>query len=117
MIVYAKIVNLTEDYIENNIDEKILIDDLADYVSISRFHFHRIFKEYTGESIHQFISRVKIERSAMFMLVRKDLTITEIAYRYGYSESSSYTRAFKRHFKMSPRTFKTARNVKTYNMV
>lgn len=112
MIVYTKLINLAEDYVEKNIDRKITIDDLANYVGVSKFHYHRIFKELTKEPIYKFITRIKIERSAIFMLVRTDLTITDIAIRYGFSESSAYTRAFKNHFNMTPSKFKTARMVK-----
>jgi AraC family transcriptional regulator, mar-sox-rob regulon activator len=105
-------INQAEDYIENNLHNKILLSDLAEYVYLSEYHFHRIFKQNTTESIHQFISRIKIERSAMLLVTNPKISITEIAYLYGYSESSAYCRAFKKHFLVTPNVYRIARYVK-----
>lgn len=113
---YIRLVNKSEDYINLNLDKNIKLSDLAENVNISKFHFHRIFTEYSHETIKQFIVRTKMERSAMFLLVRKDIAITEIAQRYGYSDSSSYNKAFKKHYHMNPTEFRLARKDK-YNMM
>lgn len=52
-----------------------------------------------------------MERSAMFLVIRVDISITEIAFRYGYSESSAYSRAFKKYFGITPLEYRRARNV------
>ena len=109
---YASIINQAEDYIENNLHNKILLSDLAKYVYLSEYHFHRIFKQNTTESIHQFISRIKIERSAMLLVTNLKISITEVAFLYGYSESSAYCRAFKKQYLVSPKVYRIARNVK-----
>jgi AraC family transcriptional regulator len=110
---YKQIINMAEDYIEENLDKKISVSDIARYVNLSGYHFHRIFTAESNETIHNFISRVKLERSAILLIVIRDLTITEIAYAYGYSESSSYCRAFKKHFKLTPTNYRLARIVNT----
>ena len=53
-----------------------------------------------------------MERSALFLTVRKDISITEIALRYGYSETSSYSKAFKQYYGISPLEYRKARNDK-----
>ncbi len=103
---YKKLINEAEDYIENNLRKKILIADIAKSIHISEYHFHRIYSKYSKETINQFISRVKLERSAILLVTNSKLTITEIAYLYGYSESSAYCRAFKKHFKISPTKYR-----------
>lgn len=109
---YTRLINEVEDYIEQNLDKKILLRDIAKSVCLSEYHLHRIFSKYTSESIHQFIARIKLERSAILLIVNQNLSITEIAYMYGYSESSAYCRAFKRCFQVSPSQYRKARNVK-----
>ena len=109
---YIKLINKTEDYIENNLDKKITLDDLAKNINISKFYFHRIFKNYSQETINQFIRRIKMERSALFLTIRKDIPITEIALRYGYSDSSAYNKVFKQYYGMSPLEYRKARNDK-----
>lgn len=109
----VNIVNKAEDYIEANLDKKITLHEVAASVHFSDYHFHRMFSASSNETIHQFISRIKIERSAIFMVVNSSFSITEIAYKYGFSNSSSYSKAFKRHYHMSPSDFrKKARNDK-----
>lgn len=109
---YTRIINEAEDYIERNLNKKILLIDIAKSLCISKYHFHRIFSENSSESLHQFISRIKLERSAILLVINPNLSITEIAYMYGYSESSAYCRSFKKHFQVSPSEYRKARIVK-----
>lgn len=106
-----RLIYKAEDYINAHLDGKITINDLSKYIGISQFHFHRIFREFSNETINQFIIRTKMERSAMFLAIRTDISITEISQRYGYSESSAYIRSFKRYFSVTPSEYRKARNV------
>lgn len=108
---YSKLINQAEDYIENHLMDNISLSDLAKSVFLFEYHFRRIFSAYSKETIHQFIYRIKLERSAMVLVTNPKLSITDIAYQYGFSESSSYCRAFKKHFHCSPLQFRSARNV------
>lgn len=103
------LINKSEDYINNHLGENITLDDLSRHIGISKYHFHRLFRESNDETIKQFILRVKMERSAIYLLIRNDITITEVAQRYGYSDSSSYTKAFKKIHGVSPTTYRKAR--------
>jgi len=112
MKTYGQIINMAEDYIEANLHEKILLSDIAKSIPMSEYHFHRIFRSGSRETTHQFISRVKLERSAVILVTDPSLSITEVAYRYGYGESSSSCRAFRKHFQTSPSEYRSARIVK-----
>lgn len=105
---YTRLINEAEDYIENNLSKKILLADTAKRINISEYHFHRIYSKYSKETINQFISRVKLERSAILLVTNPKLSIAEVAYLYGYSESSAYCRAFKKDFKVSPSRYRLA---------
>lgn len=99
---YFRLVNKAEDYIEQNLKEPILLRDLAQNANLSEFHFHRIFRKYATETVNQFIIRFKLERAAIFLLVNPKMSITDIALEYGYNDSSSFSRSFKKHFGISP---------------
>jgi len=103
---YNWLINKAEDYIENHLSENIKLSDIAHDLSISEYHFHRIYSSNSNETLNQFITRIKMERSAIYLLVNKKNTITEIAFRYGYNDSSSYNRAFRKHFGLSPTQFR-----------
>lgn len=106
---YIRMINKTEDYIEEHLSEKIGLKELAQNVNYTEYHFHRLFKKYSRETLKQFINRIKMERSGVFLLVNPNVSITEIAQSYGYSDSSSYCKAFKKHFQMTPTEFRNSK--------
>jgi AraC-like DNA-binding protein len=53
-----------------------------------------------------------MERSAIYMMVCQDVSITQISYQYGYSNPSSFSKAFKKHYKISPQEYRKARKDK-----
>ena len=119
-MINKDIVNEAINYIMTNIENDISLDDVADYCHISKFHFSRIFKEETGESVYAFIKRVKLEQSAFRLKIDKNRSITEISMDYGYS-SSNYSSAFRQHHNMSPvqfrkNIFEKSANVSEFNM-
>jgi AraC family transcriptional regulator len=103
---YTRLINKTEDYIETNLDKRITLTDVANNVNFSEYHFHRIFSKYSNETLKQFTTRIKMERSAIYLAINSDISITEIAFKYGYSSSSSYNKAFKKHYGVSPTEFR-----------
>jgi AraC-like DNA-binding protein len=104
--LYIRLVNKTEDYIEQHLSDSIALSDLAQNVHLSEFHFHRIFKQYSSETVKEFITRVKLERAAIFLCVTSSLSLTEIALNYGYNDGSTFSRAFKKHFGSSPSIYR-----------
>ncbi|MGL9749993.1 helix-turn-helix transcriptional regulator [Enterococcus sp. DIV0170] len=104
--VYLRLINKTEDYIEGHLKETITLSDLAKNAHLSDFHFHRIFKQYSSETVNEFVTRFKLERAAIFLRVNPKLSITTIAMEYGYTDSSSFSRSFKRQFGVSPRNYR-----------
>jgi AraC family transcriptional regulator len=107
---YHKAVNKAVDYINGHLRETIDLKMLAEVAGISEFHFHRIFKAHIGESPGAFISRLRLE-NAVQKLQLTHLTLTEIAERTGYQSQYSLSKAFKKHFGVTPSAFK---NIQTY---
>lgn len=65
-------------YIEANIDEELTMEGLAKLACYSPFHFHRVFQAIVGETIHQYVKRLRIQRAAG-KLRHTNQPITEIA--------------------------------------
>lgn len=55
-----------------------------------------------------------MERSAIYLTINENISITEVALNYGYSDASSYNKAFKKHFKKTPLQFRKARKDNKY---
>ena len=103
--IQSAVIDKAINYIFDNIDEDITVDDVARHCCYSKYHLMRMFKEYADEALYQFIMRVRIERSAWRLKVEKNKSITEIGVDYGYS-SSNFATAFKKHLNVSPADFR-----------
>jgi transcriptional regulator GlxA family with amidase domain len=90
-----------QNYIEENYNEKITVDELAEKFNLGRRTFERRFKKATTNTIIEYIQRVKVE-AAKADLERGRKTVSEIMYDVGYSDSKSFRDVFKKYAGMSP---------------
>jgi AraC family transcriptional regulator len=93
-------------YIYKNIDTNINIDELARDFNISKFHLHRVFKEQIGSNIYESIKSIRLQKASNLLITNFGSTISEIANLCGYSSQSSFIRAFKSRFKMTPKEWR-----------
>lgn len=98
---YISRINRVLDYIEKHLDENMSLDDLARVAHFSRFHFHRVFHAMVGETLHQFIQRLRLEKAASSLILHPKKSVTEVALDSGFSSSAAFARAFKDFFQMS----------------
>lgn len=89
------------DYIENNIYNKISLDDISSYTGVSKYYLHRIFKSLTSESIIEYVQSRKLT-SSINELVNTNMRIIDIALNYGFDYEQSYIRAFRKKFGYTP---------------
>ncbi len=90
---YIARINRVIDYIEKNVDKDLSLEVLAGVACFSSFHFHRIFKAIVGETLNQFINRIRLEKSATQLMSNPNKTITDIAFDCGFSGSASFARS------------------------
>ncbi|NVK51360.1 MAG: AraC family transcriptional regulator [Flavobacteriaceae bacterium] len=93
-------------YIENNLTEKLVLTAIAKKAYFSPFHFHRLFSLVVGETVNNFIARKRIEKAAILLISRKEKSITEVSLAVGFNSLSSFSRAFKKFYGVSPAEFK-----------
>ncbi len=91
--------------IKNNIYSNLNIEDFAKLCNLSLSSFKRKFSKVYSESPKKYINRMKLENAAK-LLSNTDLLISEIAYECGFDTISSFNRAFKFHFKVSPTEYR-----------
>lgn len=97
-------------YINDHFNENITLDDIAKLSGYSKYHISRIFKRYNNVSLYRYLNEKKIEQAEK-LLIDKEIPITEIALRCGYSSLSSFIRMFKIIKGCTPTEF---RNKNTY---
>lgn len=95
------LVHRTLDYIENHLDEDISLDALARQACLSKYHFHRLFRQAVGEPVHQYIRKRRMERAAA-VLAETDRPIMEIALNCQYASQEAFSRAFQRTYSFTP---------------
>lgn len=105
MSITNQVVNKAIDYIIENLHKEICIDDVASHCNFSKYHFSRVFRAETGESLYSFIKRLRLERSAVKLGTNRNRSITDIGLDYGYS-SSNYSSAFRKQHNLSPAEFR-----------
>lgn len=109
---YIARINRVIDHIENNLEQPLSLTELADVAHFSRFHFHRIFSALVGETLNQFVQRLRIERAAGALLTKPTASITEVALDSGFSSPATFARVFKQRFGMSGSQWRAAENRK-----
>ena len=76
---YISRINRVIDFIDRNIDKDITLDALAQVANFSKYHFHRLFSSFLGETIFHYIQRLRLEKAAAWLLHELGTPITEIA--------------------------------------
>lgn len=94
-------------YIQEHLDDDLDLERLASVAAFSRFHFHRIFRGLTGETLKEHVRRLRLERAAR-NLRRLDEPIAGIAFQAGFETHESFTRAFADMFGIPPSAYRAA---------
>lgn len=92
-------------YIENNLNKKIQLKELADKAFLSKYHFHRVFHSVVGEPVAEYIRKKRLEEAANELLTTEN-KIIDIALKYQFSNQESFTKAFKRLYGIPPKEFR-----------
>jgi AraC family transcriptional regulator len=94
------------EYIHCHLSGDLSLEKLASVASYSPFHFQRVFTNMVGESPKQYIIRLRLEKAARHIKVFPKLSLTEISYDSGFASLSTFSRAFKGFFGISPEHYK-----------
>ena len=92
-------------YIKEHIDRPILTSELAKVVELSIHYFIRVFKRTTGETPHQFVTRLKLEE-AKKLLISTDESVIQVGLGIGCENPSHFSQLFKSNFGIPPLRFR-----------
>ena len=96
-----------EDYVRAHLAESISVQELAELADLSPFHFSRVFKQSTGITPLQFVTRQRMLR-AQQLIRETSRSLIEIALEVGYSNPSHFAQAFRRIVGTPPKQFRQA---------
>ncbi len=94
------------DYINEHFNEGLTLDFIANLSGFSKFHFSRLFKQFTNVSFYKYLNRKRIE-NAEKLLVNQNISITDVALQCGFSNLSTFIRMFKIIKNCTPTEFKS----------
>jgi AraC family transcriptional regulator len=98
---YLARINRVVDHIEKHIGEDLSLEGLSSIACFSKYHFHRIFAAMVGETLCDYILRLRLEKAAARLLANPKATVTDIALDCGFANPSTFARAFRDYFGMS----------------
>ena len=82
------------EYIDTHCTEELTIEDVAAQIGFSKFHFSRLFHQFTNTSFYKYLSQKRISY-AETLLITSDITVTEVAASSGFPSVSAFIRMFK----------------------
>ncbi|WP_413723118.1 helix-turn-helix domain-containing protein [Sodalis sp. RH24] len=88
-------------WLENNLDQPLIMDRIASKSGYSKWHLQRMFSRITGTTLGSYTRARRLSRAAVALCVT-DLPIIGIAIRYHFDSRQSFTRAFKKQFGQTP---------------
>lgn len=94
---------LTE-YIEEHLEEDLSLENLAQKFFVSKYHIAHVFKDNIGISIHQYITKKRLSRCKDAISLK--MSITEVYHMFGFGDYSSFYRAFKKEYGISPKDYR-----------
>ncbi len=97
------------DFIKENFHEDLTRDGLAAAVDINSDHFSRVFNQYSGKKLNDYVNELRIEK-AKILLSQTDENITRIAHDVGFESLRTFNRVFRKMTSMTPGEFRV-RNV------
>lgn len=101
-VKHSNVVYKVMEYVKENYNQKISLDDIARYVYLSRAYLSSVFKEATGESLFSYINKVRVEKSKLYLL-DDSFSLVQISLLCGFEDQSYFTKVFKKYTGLSPK--------------
>lgn len=93
------------EFIEDNIGDEIDLKKIAAESTLSEFHFHRLFHLLVGETPVNYLRRRRLHEASVILTTTEE-KIIDVALKFGYSSSDSFSRAFTKHYGFPPKFLK-----------
>jgi AraC family transcriptional regulator len=96
--MYETRINLVLEYVRTHPAADLSVAELARIAAFSPYHFHRIFTALVGETVAQYVSRIRLERAVALLKGEPDSSILSAAVESGFQSASAFSRAFRQRY-------------------
>ena len=104
---YTKEIKKAMNYIENNLNEGIRLEEAAAFAGFSKYHFQRVFKRETGLNLYEYIQKRRLAEASS-LLLNSNIRILDIAVYLCFESQEVFTRAFKKVYGLPPGQYRKA---------
>ena len=102
------------DLLASEYPSRVLLEHAAREACLSEYHFHRLFRVSFGETPHEFLTRMRMDRAKQ--MLASERSVTEVCFEIGYESLGSFSSKFRARFGRSPVEFqREVRRVFGYN--
>ncbi|MCK0473204.1 helix-turn-helix domain-containing protein [Halalkalibacter sp. APA_J-10(15)] len=101
-------------YVYSHFNNKITLKDMSSHLHLNPSYFSRLFKQETGETFIEFVTRIKMEK-AMGLLDNSTKTVEQISLELGFDSKSYFVKTFKKFVGISPKTYKYKKDYQPIN--
>lgn len=98
--LYKRLI-LAKDFINDNLDQKLTIEQIAQEACLNKFHFLYNFKKLFTLTPYQYLIEIRLNK-AYQLLESKKYNVTEVCYSLGFESIGSFSNTFKKKFQVSP---------------
>ena len=103
---YIQKFNSLMEYIDQHYMEELNLETISESTGFSKYHFSRLFKQYTGFTFCDYLCHRRI-KVAEELLARPDLSVTEVALQAGFPSISTFNRLFKQYKNCTPSEYRS----------
>lgn len=93
------------EYMDEHLSEDVSLAALADIARLSTYHFVRAFKRSFGLPPHRYLSSLRMEQ-AKSLLANPAMSVTQVGFNLGFSDTSSFTTTFRKHIGLTPTAYR-----------
>ncbi|SUG16287.1 transcriptional activator RamA [Salmonella enterica subsp. arizonae] len=105
MTISAQVIDTIVEWIDDNLNQPLRIDDIARHAGYSKWHLQRLFMQYKGESLGRYVRERKLKLAARD-LRDTDQKVYDICLKYGFDSQQTFTRIFTRTFNLPPGAYR-----------
>lgn len=101
--LYLQRINAVISHVREHLNDDLSVGTLARVAGFSPFHFYRVFKSITDETVSDLVLRLRLERAATLLRARPELSITQASLESGFKSVSVFSRLFKKQYGINAR--------------
>ncbi|MFV0502939.1 MAG: helix-turn-helix domain-containing protein [Lachnospirales bacterium] len=112
--IQTKYIKTSIEYLVENYCDKITLDSMCQIVNLSKQHFSRLFKSYTGKTFIEYLTLFRLEQAEK-LLLQTNIPVTQIPELTGFCNANYFSRVYKKNYNQTPSKTRKNRNNKQIN--